>query len=189
MSKNFKNLPSSKNNTLGFTLIELMVTLLIAGILIVIAVPAFQDATLGSKLGALANTAVSSVNIAKGEAIKRNAVLKMCATVSGSSCVSSGGWQQGWIVFRDIDGDGVLDSDDTLIQRQAALPTGFKLSAVDNDGNAVHAILFQPTGVGTTYSLMTLCRSQPKVGAQERIISISTTGRTSVTKTTNGACS
>jgi len=172
----------------GFTLIELMVTLLVTGILIAIAVPSFQDATLSSKLGSIANTVVSTVNIAKGEAIKRNAVIKMCASTTGTGCAASGGWQQGWIVFRDIDGDGVLDTDDTLIQKQAALSAGLKLTAQDSDGNALHVIVFQPTGVGTTYSVMTLCRSQPKVGKQERVISISATGRTNVSKTSNGIC-
>jgi len=174
---------------IGFTLIELMVTLLVAGILIAVAVPSFQDATLGSKLGSIANTVVATVNIAKGEAIKRNAVIKMCASSTGASCVSSGGWQQGWIVFRDVDSDGTLDSDETLIQRQTALPSGIKLSAVDSDGNALHIVVFQPTGVGTTYSVLTLCRSQPSVGKQERVILVSTTGRTTVSKTTNGVCS
>lgn len=174
----------------GFTLVELMVTVLVAAILMAIAVPAFQDATLGSKLGSLTNSVIASVNIAKGEALKRNAVIKMCASSNGASCASSGGWQQGWIVFRDIDSDGTLDSGtDTLIHRQAAFSSGMNLTAKDSGGTALHAILFQPTGVGATSAVFTLCRSLPEPGKQERVITISTTGRTSVSKTTTGICS
>jgi prepilin-type N-terminal cleavage/methylation domain-containing protein len=39
----------------GFTLIELMVTISIMAVLLMIAVPSFQNATLGSKLSSFAN--------------------------------------------------------------------------------------------------------------------------------------
>lgn len=189
MKKVLLNPRRSMPNHFGFTLIELMVTLLVAGIFIVVAVPSFQDATLTSKLGSLANSVVATVNVAKGEAIKRNAVIKMCASSTGTSCATSEGWQQGWIVFRDTDNDGTLDSDETLIHRQAALSSGIRLTAVDSDSNALYTILLQPTGVGATSAVFTLCRSQPKPGKQERVISVSTTARTNVSKTTTGTCS
>ena len=60
----------------GFTLTELMITVAIAAILATIAVPAFNDAMLGSK---------------------RNAIVTLCASTNGTSC--GGNWSNGWIVL------------------------------------------------------------------------------------------
>jgi len=156
----------------GFTLIELMVTIAVLGILLAIAVPSFMDAVLGSKLSSAANSLVANAYLARGEAIKRNGVVQLCA---GSSCPGSGGWEQGWIV-RAADG--------TVIQRQSALSPGLKMT----ESGGINSIDFQPTGVGVTQATLTVCRATPSVGSQERVISISATGRASVTKTTTGSC-
>lgn len=155
----------------GFTLIELMITVAVLGILLAIAVPSFMDAVLGSKLSSAANSLVANAYLARGEAIKRNAVVQIC---TGSSCPGSGDWEQGWIVQA---------ADGTVIQRQSALAPGLKMS-----GAGVSTISFQPSGVGSTPTTLIVCRATPSVGSQERVITISATGRPSVAKTENGSC-
>ncbi|PJI47207.1 MAG: prepilin-type cleavage/methylation domain-containing protein [Pseudomonas sp.] len=156
----------------GFTLLELMVTLAVLAILVGIAVPSLSDATLASKLKASANDLVAGVAMGRSEAIKRNAVTSMCVSSDGSSC-GSGGWDQGWII---ISGSTVLD-------KHPAAPTGFKVSS------SVTKIDFQPTGVGNTQASITVCRSAPSAGAQERVVNVSATGRAYVSKTATGSCS
>ena len=168
----------------GFTLIELMIVITVMAVLLAIAVPSFRDATLGSKLSSYANNFVASANLARGEAIKRNAEMKLCVSTNGTSC-ASGGWEQGWIVFRDINDNGTVDSADTLIQRQSALPAGFKITA---SGGPL--ITFPSTGVGVDGDgTLTVCRATPDVGKQERVVTLSLTGKTTVTTTTTGTCS
>lgn len=157
----------------GFTLVELMVTIAVMAILLGIAIPSFTEMTLSSKLRSYANDLVASANLARGEAIKRNAVVTLCVSTNGTSCAASGGWEQGWIVL----------SGTTVIQRQQAAASGFKISS------AAINIGFQPAGVGTTQATLVVCRATPSVGSQERVVSISATGRTSVAKTTNASCS
>jgi len=156
----------------GFTLVELMVTVTIMAILLSFGVPAYQDAVLSNKLGGYANALVASSLLARGEAIKRNAQVTMCVSTNGTTC-ATGGWEQGWIVLAGT----------TVIHRQAALGTGFR-----GNGSATN-VIFQPTGMGATQTSVTFCRATPSVGDQERVVSISATGRPSVSKTSAGSCS
>lgn len=159
----------------GFTLIELMVTVAVMGILLMIAVPSFKEAVLGSKLGSYANSLVASAHLARSEAIKRGAAVTLCVSSTGTGC-GTGGWEQGWIV-RAMDG--------TVIQRQQALPTGLKVT----EGTASTGLVFNPSGVGATSAKFTVCRAAPTPGGQEREVEITLTGRASTKKTTTGSCS
>jgi type IV fimbrial biogenesis protein FimT len=170
----------------GFTLIELMVVITVMVILLMMAVPSFQNATLGSKLASSINNLVASVNLARTEAFKRNAVVTVCASADATTCASTGGWEQGWIVRCPSDdtincktgGSGAI-----VFQQQAALASGFKV----NQTLGGTSLSFQPIGVGTTQAALTFCRASP-VGSQERVVTVSTTGETSVKRTTAGSC-
>ena len=80
----------------GFTIIELMVTLLVGAILLSIAVPSFRNFVQDSRLTTESNSLVYSLNLARSEAVKRDGGVKVCASSDGSSC--GGTWAQGWIV-------------------------------------------------------------------------------------------
>jgi type IV fimbrial biogenesis protein FimT len=155
----------------GFTLVELMVTIAVMAVLLAIAVPAFNDATLGGKLSSYANNFVASAHLARSEGIKRNAAVTLCVSTNGTSC-ASGGWEQGWIVL----------AGSTVVQRQQALPTGMKATG------SVASLSFQPSGVGATSATVTICRATPTVGGQERVVSITATGQSTVSRTTANAC-
>ena len=66
-------------SALGFTLIELMITLAVAVILLVIAVPSFRTMTISNRLTTTANDVVAALNTARMEAIKRNASAQFCS--------------------------------------------------------------------------------------------------------------
>jgi type IV fimbrial biogenesis protein FimT len=156
----------------GFTLLELMVTIAVMAILVMIAVPNLNDAVLGGKLSSYANNLVASAYLARGEAVKRNAVITLCASSDGSTC--TGGWEQGWVVLWGTN----------VLHRQQALSAGLKINA------DAASISFSPTGVSaSTAATLTVCRLTPTVGTQERVVSISATGLPGVKKTTTGSCS
>ncbi|WP_239142605.1 GspH/FimT family pseudopilin [Variovorax sp. WS11] len=158
----------------GFTLIELMVTITVLAILLVVAVPSFDGVRLSSRLTSYATDLMASSQLARTEAIKRNAPVTLCVSSNGTGCATSGGWESGWIVL----------SGTTVIQRQPAATAGYKLTEA---GGAI-SLTFDSTGIGSTQASVTICRASPSVGGQERLVKISATGRASITRTTLGTC-
>lgn len=173
----------------GFTLVELMVGLAIIGVLLLVAVPSFNDAILSNKLSSVSNSFSAGVALARSEAIKRNATsaapVKMCRSSDGAQCATSGSWQQGWIIFNDLDNDGALDSAETLLLRQGELPRGFVLTGDSYDVRFLGTGLIDPA-VALAFKA---CRYSPSVGSQDRAIAIGVTGRVSITTTATGTCS
>src|SRR3984885_9084241 len=97
--------PTSRNRTpgtdRGFTMIELLMTIVVAGILAAIAVPAFNSFVLNDRDIGQINSLVASFNYARSEAIKQHlqAGVAVCPSTSGTACDSgSTAWASGWIV-------------------------------------------------------------------------------------------
>jgi len=107
-----------------------MVTLVILAVLLAIAAPSYRDFVLDSRMSGEANEFLTALNFARSEAIKRNGRVTMCKSSTGTACATSGYWDQGWIVFVDVDSGtaGTFDSgSDTILRVHAALTAGSTL--------------------------------------------------------------
>jgi type IV fimbrial biogenesis protein FimT len=83
----------------GVTLIELLVVVSIAAILAAMAAPSFRSFINSTRQSSAAMQLVSDLNLARSEAIKRNAHILVCArNAAGTDCVGSTNWQVGWLV-------------------------------------------------------------------------------------------
>jgi type IV fimbrial biogenesis protein FimT len=69
----------------GFTLVELMITIAVAGILLMIAVPSFQHLILSNRLTTSANALVDAINTARMDAIKLNATTQFCGSTAAAN--------------------------------------------------------------------------------------------------------
>ncbi len=124
----------------GFTLIELMVTLIVAAILLTVAVPNFSRLVESNRVTGAANELVGALNAARSEAVRAGADFVMCASSDGQEC--SGDWQDGWLVFLDADDDGEVDDPDTDIVRvRGAFPGLLELTGSENE------IRYSPRGL------------------------------------------
>lgn len=84
---------------LGFTLIELMVTITVAGILMGIALPAFNGFLQSDRDTSQVNSLVGSFGYARSEAVKRASTygVTVCPSADSQNC-DAGAWTEGWIV-------------------------------------------------------------------------------------------
>jgi type IV fimbrial biogenesis protein FimT len=84
----------------GFSLIELMMTIAVAVILMMIAIPSFQYVTNANRISSEVNGLLGDLQFARAEAIKEGQYVSVCASTDGASCSGDAAdWQGGWIVF------------------------------------------------------------------------------------------
>jgi len=132
----------------GVTMIELLVTLSIAAILLTLAVPNFMDFVRNSRLTNAANDLSLAMAYARSEAVKRGSKITVCGRSDDATCGNSQSveekyiWDDGWLVFVDTDGDGVVDNGESVLRIFGALDsvtvrTSERRATFNNQGFAV----------------------------------------------------
>lgn len=143
----------------GFTLIETMVVTAIIAILAAMAAPSFLGLIAGTNVSSAVNSFISDSRYARGEAMRRGKSVSVCRTstpadaapvCSGGDGLAVGGWAEGWIVFEDLDHDGIRDAGDTILRSQEPLSRiGNFFAVAANTVSAVstgNSIRFDATG-------------------------------------------
>jgi type IV fimbrial biogenesis protein FimT len=132
----------------GLTLIELLITLFVLGILLGIAIPSFRESILNNRISSQLNSISGTIAFARSSAASGpGSFVSMCASADGQSCSGSGEWEHGWIVFRDADGDTTVDvADDEILRVGSGLSGGNTLRA-RGFGGVTSAIRFDPEGM------------------------------------------
>jgi type IV fimbrial biogenesis protein FimT len=152
----------------GFTLLELMVAIGITAILATVAVPSFTSMMRNNRSASEANAALSVFTLARSEAIKRNRPVIVCKSSDGSGCVTSGGWQQGAMVFEDTDGNGAFDAGEPVIQAVVPLSSA---STITGDSNLANTVTFTSLGRAKAYGRITIKPSGSDLNTRAVILS------------------
>ena len=166
----------------AFTLIELIMTMALAAIILTLGVPSFQEIIRNNRLATIANDFIGSLHLTRSEAIKRGLRVTLCKSADGVACANSGGYEQGWLIFVDLNNNTVVEANEPIIR---------VFSAISSDrttltGNAPVARYISYVATGTTQltsgsfqaGTVTLCDA-PKA----RQIVINTTGRVRLEQT------
>jgi type IV fimbrial biogenesis protein FimT len=125
----------------GFTLFELLVTLMVAGILFSVGIPSFITFQRNASMSSAANNFVTGLMLARAEAVKRQVPVTLCASpnpnAAAPTCSANGvGANGGFIVWVDesgppdangspiltdaTDGNAVVDPNETILVQSAA---------------------------------------------------------------------
>lgn len=147
----------------------LMVTLLLVATLALAT-----DATLGSLLPAArmtsaVNELVRAAYRARSESIKRMRDVAICRSSDGLQCDHRGGWEQGFLVFVNLDRDDPprVDPGETLLQAGPA----YRGTITANRG----AFVFRPGNARAVNGTFTVCDQRGPL--QARAVIVSYTGR------------
>ncbi len=136
-----------KRTQRGFTLYELLITVLIVGIILALGVPNLQAFARNSRITSTANDLHAALHLARSESSRAKTNITVCASANSmaSAANCSGTWDQGFIVFVDEDGDiNRSGATETVLRRHPAVANGVSL-AVANDATYFS---YSSTGLG-----------------------------------------
>lgn len=155
----------------GFTLVELMITLAIAGILAVIGAPAMGSLLARTQEASAESAVAGGLRNARTAAVMHNARTLLCPSADGRHCRAGEEWQHGWIIAQDVDHDGQPDAGVPIVAVQEAMPKGTRVITSLGRGQ----IAFQPTGsAGGSNARFTICHARERDG---KSVVISNSGR------------
>lgn len=172
----------------GFTLIELMLTIVVAAILITVAIPSFQQSIRNNRTTTQANELFTAMSLARMEAITQGESVTVCSSSDQASCSGSNDWKTGWILFTDKDADRTIDDDGDA-----------DLCETDEDDDCLHRVwgalkgdavltgstnfvTFSGDGRASAALTITLKASSSCGKNEKRTISVGSTGRAGVVK-------
>ena len=186
---------------LGFSLIETLFVLLVLAILCGTAVSSFQTLQVRTQVQAASQSLLSDVLSARTEALRRERRVTLCAAALDpgaratlpTACAASGGasaWHQGWLVFEDVNSNGLWDTGEALLQQRMRLH--MSISATGNTTVARY-VSFGPSGRSLTLNgafqagTITLC-ARGATDAEAWLLVVNAVGRSRLDKEQMALC-
>jgi type IV fimbrial biogenesis protein FimT len=136
-----------KTTQAGFTLYELMITVVIVGVVLSFGIPNLSEYTKNSRMTSTANDLHASFYLARSEAARAKTNITICASANSMDAAANcgGTWDQGYIVFLDENGDLLrAGATETVLRAHGPVATGVTL-AIANDASFFS---FASTGLG-----------------------------------------
>jgi type IV fimbrial biogenesis protein FimT len=103
-----KNFHRYANDSRGFTLLEMMIVVSIAGILLAIGVPSFRSMIQSQRMVAATNEFFAAILLTRSEAIERGGRVDLVPADAND-------WNKGWVVFVDANDNQRPDRGEQII--------------------------------------------------------------------------
>jgi type IV fimbrial biogenesis protein FimT len=125
----------NKKTQYGFTLYELLITVLIVGVVLTFGVPNMLQFNQNGRMTSTANELHSSFHLARSESGRAKTNITICASANSLTAAANcgGTWDQGYIVFVDDDGDiNRSGATETILSAQGPIAEGITLAVANN---------------------------------------------------------
>jgi type IV fimbrial biogenesis protein FimT len=150
----------------GFTLIEAVIALAVAGILVGTAVPAATGAAAAAHASSAQAGLLASLTQSISHAAIAGSEVVLCPG-DGNGCRDTSDWSGGWIAYADLDGDRSRDPNETLLHVEPALSGKVHLRTTAGRKRLV----FQPNGGNAGSNVtFTLCDSRGAAKATSLVL-------------------
>lgn len=161
----------------GITLIELLISVVILMLLASVAIPSYQSLAAHNRIVSQTNNLVAAIHLARSEAIKRGTPVTICKRAAGRCDTTSAGWEEGFIVFSDMNQNGQRNSGETTILQSDPMAGEFRITG---DGGVEKQITFNRFGGSPGSSgTLTICGSETNP-VNANAINLSPAGRISL---------
>ena len=120
--------PAHQRRWAAFTLIEVVVALAIAGLLALVAFPAFHEWIGAYELANVAKNLAETMARARTEAVRRGHRVNLCKSVDRRRCDDNASWDAGFLMFVDVNHNGTIDADEQILEVGAPAPRGTSVS-------------------------------------------------------------
>ncbi|MCC7635563.1 GspH/FimT family pseudopilin [Stenotrophomonas rhizophila] len=170
----------SARRSKGFTLVELMVTLVVLGVLAAIAFPNFTSTIRSNRVSTSNNEIMGMLALARSEAVRNKQGAGICASTKGTAC--DGTWSDGLMAWSDLDGNGSFNGGDTVLRFAQGSP---ELAVT---GSAPALIAFDARGRrrSAANQQIALAPVKCKAGESNRTLTVNLSGQVRVAR---GTCS
>ena len=171
----------------GVTLLEILVGLVVAGILASLAIPSFRVMLVRRQVSSAFEALVTDFRFARSEALKRGHSVTICRSSDGLACEPvAGGWEVGWVVFDDRNGDTAVNTGEQILRRQPP-PPGVTVAVVTGStvsGGARYEFRANGLATGNAGSITVtgdpLVANNPSINDARRLLCVSLQGRLSL---------
>lgn len=170
------------NRSMGFTIVELMITIVVAAILMTVAVPSFNDLIKTNRVRTQISSVMAMLQTARSEAVKRGQTVAICALDGGAPRSCTGNWGNALTIFFDTDDDGRLDAAEAVIK----VSDGLSGNNTFNWNGGLNRIRYDARGGSTTAGTLKLCDSGNVDRYARAIIIAFPTGLTRLSSDSNG---
>jgi type IV fimbrial biogenesis protein FimT len=164
----------------GFTLYELLITVLLIALLTSLAVPSFAASMARQRQRVEIDALFHALHLARKESIMRRKVVSLCPSIDGQKCLPGRDWSSGWLMFENTDRDSppqVDAGEPVLLQHRVS-------DQVRISANR-HGFTLRATFLRATNGTFVFCDPQDRISPKALVVSY--TGRPRVARhTTKG---